>query len=281
MGMAGRMGTGRLLAAWLVCHKDLRGLLLSPGTYLVVLLAGLAAHLFLNTLAQSIADSGLAVLSGAFNLPIYSVLFVTGLFLALASVTSISREREQGTLEVLFYGPIDAVAYIGGKLVSFGLAYLGLLALYLVCYALFAGTTGFAFAVPTWAVIGLSVPVVMHVVALGIFVSTVTRRVRTSLAWFLLILLVLLALQFSPDLLEMAPAGNRFYPPLRLARIMLERINQAFTWVSPFALLIKGTEAVRRADVLQYVYASAISVGSVLGLAAGSVYLMWKGGVRS
>ena len=281
MGMEGKMGTGRLLAAWLVCHKDLRGLLLSPGTYFVVLLAGLAAHLFLNTLAQSIADSGLAVLSGTFNLPIYSVLFVTGLFLALASVTSISREREQGTLEVLFYGPIDAVAYIGGKLVSFGLAYLALLAIYLLCYALFAGVTGFAFAVPTWAVVGLSVPVVMHVVALGTFVSTATRRVRASLAWFLLILLVLLALQFSPDLLEMAPASNRFYPPLRLARIVLERINLAFTWVSPFALLIKGTEAVRRADVLQYVYTAVISAGSVLVLAAGSVYLMWKGGVRS
>ena len=62
---------------------------------------------------------------------------------------------------------------------------------------------------------------------------------------------------------------------------MLERINLAFTWVSPFALLIKGTEAVRRADALQYAYTAAISAGSVLVLAAGSVYLLWKGGVRS
>lgn len=271
-------GEGAWPAAWQVCVRELRLLMLAPGTYLIGLLAGLAAHLFLGTFVQSISESGLAILSGTFNLPIYSLLMVNGLYLALASVMSIARECEQGTLETLFYGPMDALRYVLGKLGAYALAFAGLTGLYLICYAVFSILTRFSFPAPSWAILGLSLPVMMHLVSLGALISATGRRIRVSLAWFLVFLLVLLGLQFGPDLLELAPSSNRFYPPMRLARVTLERLNLVSSWLSPFGLLIKGTEAVRRGDLLQFLQALAVAAVSAMIFAAGSVFtLRWKG----
>ena len=60
--------------------------------------------------------NGLLVLSGAFNFPLFAIIFFSATFLALSSVTTIARERDQGTMEALFYGPIDSTAYILGKI---------------------------------------------------------------------------------------------------------------------------------------------------------------------
>ncbi len=272
---------GRLHALRLIFTRDCQTLLLSPSTWVIACVGGLVGYLFLNNDMQSVVDSGLAVLSGAFNFPLYSILLINALYLALASVMSIARECEQGTLETLFYGPIDTIAYIGGKLAAYGVTYVGILCICALSYVPYALLTGFAMPPPSWAVIGLSLPVTLHVVAVGIFLSAVSRRVRTGLGWFLAIVLVLIALQFSPDLLSLAPVTNRFYQPMRLMREILERIHLVFTWFSPFSLLIKGTEAVRRGDVGQYLGALGISLSFTVLFTAGSMGMLHYLGVRS
>ncbi len=276
-----RMGQGRLHAMRLIFLRDCQTLLLSASTWIVAFLGGLVGFLFLNTDTQSVVDSGLAILSGAFNFPLYSILLINALYLALASVTSIARECEQGTLETLFYGPIDTVSYIGGKLTAFGVTYAAILAVCILGYLPYAALTGFTMPAPIWAIIGLSLPVTLHVVAVGTFLSTASRRVRTSLGWFLAIILGLLALQFSPDLIALAPATNRFYQPMRLMRQILEQIHLVVTWLSPFSLLIKGTEAVRRGDAGQYLEALGITIAFAALFTAGSMGMLHRLGVRS
>ncbi len=277
----------RMVRSWrrnamrLIFTRDCQALLLSTNTWVIALVGGLISYLFLSSDTQSVVDSGLAILSGAFNFPLYAILVVNALYLALASVTSIARECEQGTLETLFYGPIDSIAYIGGKLAAYGVTYVVILVVCALSYLPYALLTGFTMPSPIWAVIGLSVPVTLHVVAVGLFLSITCRRVRTSLGWFLAIVLILLALQFSPDLIALAPTTNRFYQPMRLVREVLERIHLVFTWLSPFALLIKGTEAVRRGDIGQYLEALLVTLVFTTGFTLGSMGLLHRRGVRS
>ncbi len=278
---ANRIRPERRHATRLIFQRDCQTLLLSSSTWFVAFAGGLVGYLFLNNNTQSVVDSGLAILSGAFSFPIYSILLVNAFYLALASVTSIAREREQGTLETLFYGPIDTIAYIGGKLAAYGVTYIGILFVCGLSYVPFAALTGFNLPPLIWAVIGLSLPVTLHVVAVGTFLSVTGRRVRASLGWFLAIILGLLALQFSPDLLALAPATNRFYHPLRLMRQILEQVHLVVTWLSPFSLLIKGTEAVRRGDLGQYLEALGVTLSFTLLFTIGSMSWLHRLGVRS
>lgn len=274
-------GRPRLHAMRLILIRDSRAMLLGPGTIVITLLGALAAYLFLSNYRYAVGESGLMILSGAFNFPVYAILFTLAFYLALASVTSVARECEQGTLETLFYGPIDSIAYIAGKLAAYAITYIAALGLCAIGYLIHIQISRFAFPAATWAVIGLSLPITLHLVAFGICLSALSRRVRTSTGWFLVIVLLFLALQFSPDLLALAPTTSRFHHPMRLTREILEQMNLFFTWLSPFALLTKGTEAVRRGDMGQYLEALAIALAfTVLFTGAGMAVLLRRG-IRS
>ena len=75
----------------------------------------LAALLAVRTHLDAIARDRLLVLADAFTLPLFIASLVVIFFLTLASAAGIARERESGTLEVLFYGPVDHWSYVLGK----------------------------------------------------------------------------------------------------------------------------------------------------------------------
>src|SRR6185295_15202002 len=127
---------------WVVARRDLLGMLYGPGLYIVVAL-GMAATLpIVAGYLDAVERSRVLILSDAFTLPFFVAATVAMLFLALASVATIARERDQGTLEVLFYGPVDLRSYVVAKHLAHLLAYLPIglgLAVLLLAYS---GMTG-------------------------------------------------------------------------------------------------------------------------------------------
>ena len=62
---------------------------------------------------------------------------------AVSAAVSAARDRESGTLEVLFYGPVDELSYVLGKVGGLLVAYVAALPLLLLSLLLLALLTGF------------------------------------------------------------------------------------------------------------------------------------------
>lgn len=264
--------TGRLWAMRMVWSRNLGALLLSPGTLFIFWLAGMAAFLFLVNIVESVRDSGLGVQAAAFSLPVYAFILIASMYLALSLMISAAREVERGTWEILFFGPVDSLSYVMGKAAAGLTAFLAALALGLTGYAVLAVRSGLYLPTASWILVALSIPTALYVTAIGICLAALTFSLRGALTWFLALAVLLLAVQFGIPLLALAPSTSDYYDPVRVLRQVLSGLNQTLAWISPFGLLSKGAEAIRRGD--------AAAAGTVACLTMACAALCLTIGVR-
>ena len=144
-------------AAFLIQRREWRSMIFGWGMYITLSLSLLAAMLILRNHLNFVGENGLLVVAGAFTLPLFAVIFLSSLFLAISSVVTIAREREQGTMEALFYAPIDSFAYVFGKYLAQVATYLVMVIIYAVCFLLYAGLTNFTFSIGLNLVLLLSI----------------------------------------------------------------------------------------------------------------------------
>ena len=267
-------------AARLIQQRDLRAILLGKTVYIVLALAILAAVLLLRNYLNFVQDNGLLVLSGAFNFPLFTLIFVSAIFLALSSVTTIARERDQGLLEALFYGPVDVPAYVVGKYLAQMLVYLVMVLIYALCFAIYAALTNFTFPSSLGWVVLLSLTVVSDVIAFGIFLSAWSRDVRTALVTLLGVILLLGVIQFGRELLAAVPISNRYYNPVLFLQNILAELNHLGQWLSPFSYLFNGMEALRRDVWRDFWLALLAALAFLLLFLALSVITLSRRGVR-
>lgn len=267
-------------AARLIYRRDLTNMLWGPGIYVITTLALFAALLLLRNYLNFVGESGLVVLSGAFNFPLFVTIFLSALFLALTSVMTIARERDTGTIEVLFYGPIDSSAYVVGKYLAQLVTYLVMLVLLGFVFLLFVNATNFTFPNSLGWVVLLSVLVASDVIAFGIFLSALSSRVRTALAIFLGVVIVLLAIQFGDQLVTAIPLESRYYNPVLVLQNTLGYLGQLVRWVSPFSYLTQGMEAVRRGDSAGYLLTCGVAFVFTLIFLVLAVVVLNRKGVR-
>ena len=272
--------THRYWALRMIWTRDTKALLLNPGTLVVFWLGALASYLFLVNYIDTVAESGLNILSSSFNLPVYSFVLTISFFLTVAVITTVAREMERGTLEILFYGPMDSVAYVGGRMLACATTYGAAVALGACGYGVLAIISRFSLPASTWAVIGISIPVALYLMAFGICLAAATGKLRAALGWFMAIALLLLAAQFGPLLLTLAPSASQYYDPVRVLREVLDAVNQVLGWISPFGLLAKGTEAIRRGDMAHVLATVGVAALYAAVLTAGSMRFLLPRGIR-
>jgi ABC-type transport system involved in multi-copper enzyme maturation permease subunit len=203
-------------------------------------------------------------------------------YLALSAAMSIAREREQGTLEVLFYGPIDDAAYVLGKFSTPLLACVAVIVLDVVWAWLFAYLSNFLFSFDLVPVAWLALCSSATLIAFSLLVSAATRSARAAMVTLLLAIGVVGAIQMGYDLLAVfapPPEPNRVNPWLFM-REVLDGLNRLTSWVSPYAYLNDGIESLVANDVFGYVRAlglSLLTLALYLGLA---IRMMARRGVR-
>ncbi len=267
-------------AARLIYQRDLRNMLLGPGIYFIVGLTLFIAFLLLRNYMDFVGENGLVILSGAFNFPLFVTIFLSAFFLALSSVTTIARERDLGTIEVLFYGPIDAVSYILGKYLAQIVTYFVMILFFGAVFFLYTNSTNFTFPASLGWVVLLSILVTSDLIAFGIFVSALSSRIRTALSIFFALLLILLAVQFGQDLITMIPIESRYYNPVLFLQSTLGSLGQITRWLSPFSYLTLGMEAVRRNDLSSYLSVSGVSLLFTIFFLGLAVVTLNRRGVR-
>jgi ABC-type transport system involved in multi-copper enzyme maturation permease subunit len=250
------------------------------GIYLALSLALVVAILILRNYLNFVNENGLLVVSGAFVIPLLAVVLVTAFFLAFSAVSAIARERDQGTLEVLFYGPVDAVAYILGKYLAHLGAGVVMALIYSLCFFVYAGLTNFTFSLNIGWMILLALFISSDLIVVGIFLSTLSSRVRTALLLFLSLLLIFLVIEIGPDLLALIPYSQNYYNPVLFLQELLTAAKQVTAWLSPLAYLSQGLEAIRRGATLTYLTTLLIAGGYTVIFLGLSVVTLERKGVR-
>ncbi|MBI5880126.1 MAG: ABC transporter permease subunit [Chloroflexi bacterium] len=262
--------------------RERRGLLIGPGLYVTVAIALLASAIVLRNSLQFAADNTVAVMSRPLIVPFYFSMTIAALYLALTATTTVAREREQGVLETLFYGPIDETAYIAGKFVAPLLA-CAVVALADVAWGLLvAWLSNLYFAPDLLWVAALSVLAGGMLVAFSLLVSTATRSARAAVIVFLLIVVVVAAVQIGYGVVATAvatPEANRANPLLFL-RDVLQLLNQVADWVSPFAYLSRGIDALVVGDAAGFASAAALTAAATVLCLALAVRSLQRRGVR-
>lgn len=263
-----------------VQRRDLHGTLHSFGLYVTLSAAiGVAATVLRNQMA-TVQEGGLRVLSHPFAASLFGAAVLFSVYLGLISTLSIARERDQGTLETLFYGPVDPEAYLLGKYLSQMSTYILMAAAYLAVLAAYALFTNFAFTASLlWAAI-LSTTTASAVAAGGILLSALNRSARGALFALLAVVAAFLTVQLGHDLVADLAAGlpqNRPNPLLFL-QTLLTWLDIAANWLSPFAHLERGIDTLLRGSPGEYLLMAGLSLAyTVLGLGLAARTLRRKG----
>ena len=245
-----------------VQRRDLRATLYGFGLYVTLSAAVAVAATVLRNYVRSVQDGGLYILANPFALSLFGAVVLSSVYLALVSTTAIARERDQGTLEVLFYSPVDTVAYLLGKWLAQMGVYVLMVVVYLVILWLYALVTNFAFDLSLlWAAL-LSVMTASAVVAVGILQSTLNRSVRGALVALLSIVVVFLGVQLGHDYVSDLVAGlaRGGSHPLLFLQVVLGWLNRVFSWLSPFAYLERGIDALLRGSAGEYLLLLGLSI---------------------
>jgi ABC-type transport system involved in multi-copper enzyme maturation permease subunit len=241
-----------------------------------VVVAGVAAMtgLILKNYLYRVEQDGLLVLSEPFGLPVYLGALLLSVFQAASVAIAVAREREQGAIELLFYGPVNSQAYMVAKLGTHILLYVWLTALVGFCDLLFVVVTGLPLsATVAWAFI-LSVGTAAAMISLALAVAAVIRRLRVAVLTVLGLATLSIGLQVLAEVLAHVPTPEFHVSPVQMVRVTAFALSTVTGWVLPFAYLDRGLSALLRGDPLSYlgtlgacgVYAMAMLGAAWIGL---------------
>lgn len=271
------MDSLRLNCIWVLSKRELRSTLYGFGVYLAILISLLISAVILQNYLKAVGHHRMLISASPLAHPLFIATSVCAIYLALTSVTSIARERDTRTLEALFYGPVDHVSYILGKYVKSMLSYV-FIVFFLAGYFVFMSRVlNLGLSTKFLGVLLLSFFLSSCVVSFGIFISTLTQSVRTSVLVFLGIVGGLITIQVTHGMLvRMAP--ENLPPPLIYLRNTVSIVNGGVKWVSPFHYLLSGREAVSLGTVRGYAVSGSSSViYSAVALVLSLVVLKWRG----
>ena len=220
-----------------IATQQPRDTLFGWGIYITAVISVAFAALQIFNSARFVGESSLNILAQPFLLPLQAALSLAILFVATEATLAIARPREQGSLQILFFAPIDEPILIGGNFLAGLLVYILFILLTLPILLLLAWITNFV--IPTillWAII----PTIFAVgvtIAFGLFVSAAAPSARAAVLVLVAGILILLGLQSAYTALLNVPPTSRFFDALLFIRTILANLQTILSWLSPFRML--------------------------------------------
>lgn len=260
--------------------REIKSTLYGIGLYFTLFLIFIAAsYFFVNSSLRNVFDGGILALTNPITEPFFFSAGLAATYLGLCSALAISRDRDLGTLEVLFYGPVDTVAYIGAKFVHQLMAFLVVLVFAIINFFLVSQVTNFGFTSDFLGFLVLSLFLTSCMVSFGIFLSVSTRRMMVSVIAFLGLVLFFLAFTAAHTVIMSLPSDG-ITPLMVYVRVILDNMKVVMDWISPISYFSRGMTAVFMGDAGQYVLSIVSSIIYSGLLLTVSVWLFNKQGVR-
>ncbi len=260
--------------------RDLVSALHGWGIYVVTVISFLLSSFFLGRYLGGIREDNILISTD----PLRDFLFfpsviIISFYLTILSSISVSRERDQGTLEILFYGPVNSLAFILAKYLKEMLTYLIIVVFFFAYFWGVSGLTNLGFSYGLAKAIFLSIFLVSCWISFGLFISSLTSRVRDSILWVVGVFLALWALYFGQGLLLSLTTEEM---PAFLSYVggAVSYIYQAVWWISPLSYLSRGMDAVNVGSIWLYGMSILYSIIYSVVLIILSIFILKRKGVR-
>jgi ABC-type transport system involved in multi-copper enzyme maturation permease subunit len=260
--------------AWREARAAMRGM----GGYVALTLALLAATWVLLIDARALEAAGLLVLADPFRSPLAIAMLVLAVFLAISAAVSTARDRDSGTLEVLFYAPVDEITCVLGKVGGLLVVYVAALPILLASFALLALITGFALTRPILVSLVLSIVPAAEVVSFGVLLAVGTTRVRTAVLLLVGITAVLLGATVAYGMVLLVPITDPSSPVLAL-RDALAALDAVVRWISPFAYLERVVDGAITGAWRTALISLVVAIASTLLMIGIAAYWLRRRGV--
>lgn len=269
----------KLNTVWVLTKYELRSTIHGIGIYLTILTSLIVSSFILQNYLRSIGRDQILITTNPVAYPLFIAIAICTIYLALASVISVAREKDMQTLEVLFYGPVDHVSFILGKYLKGMLSYV-FITLFLAAYFIIVSTTSnLGLSLRFFSLIALSLSFCSCIITFGILISTLTENIRASVLLFLGIVGGLLAIHITHGMLIKMGEEN-LNAPLLYLRNTITIVNVGVKWASPFYYMKEAIEAARIGSIEKYALSMVFStIYSVFSLVI-SVLVLRKKGVR-
>jgi ABC-type transport system involved in multi-copper enzyme maturation permease subunit len=168
-----------------ITARELKTSFRGIGFYIVVFIILIASSLTLKNYVQAIESEGFLISANPLCYPLFISVLISSIYLALVSAITISREREEGTLQTLFFSPIDHLSYLLGKFFSQMILFVIIISVLLVYFLLSSFLINFAFASNMIWLLVLFIFIGSCIISFGMFLSTLTTRIKTSVILFM------------------------------------------------------------------------------------------------
>lgn len=251
----------------------------SPMAYVWCTGGILLAALVIDTYLEAIDTLGIGVYEDPLKYPFLLAVLWCGFYFSLWASTRISRERESGTLEVLFWAPVNDLGLIFGKILGSVTASAVFIVLVLGFLAVASRLTGLAFPQNMAGCLLSSVVFVGSMVAVGTFVSTLAGRIRTAVAMLAVAVAFFLGLQIAVGFLGNLPP-EQLSRSLLLMRDSLLLLTKITGILSPVQCFNWSFEALQLGNTRQYALSMAIALTHFAAFVAISVLTLKVRGVR-
>lgn len=226
-----------------LAKRDLYSTLSSWGIYITTFVSFVASSFILKNFLGSIKGDDILISADPLNYPLFISTIIISFYLALLSAISISREKDQGTLEVLFYGPVSSSSYILGKYIKNILTYFVVVLFFLVYFWGVSLLTNMGFSSRLGKAILTSIFSVSCVISFGLFISSLTKKMRNSIIWLIGVLILFLAVEVGQTILLGLPQGE-VSSILTYLSDTLSVVSRGVNWISPFSYLSRGIDAI-------------------------------------
>ena len=257
---------------------------LGLGMYVTMSLAFLIAAVMIHNDLRFAERNSVFISRAPLAFPILITVIVTSIYLAMSTAVQVSREREQGTLETLFFGPVDELSFTLGYFFAQLRVYFGLVLVIVVWANLVTWLLNlqFSWSIAIFSFSSLAAAAV--VIAFGLLVAMWGKRTRRTLIFFILVVALILTLQVADIVvsgiaLATSPTAN---DPILVIRNALSFINlNVVNWISPFSQLRLLLDALIEGAVWRYVSHLALLLGQTAVLLTAAVWSLKRTGVRS
>jgi len=264
----------------LVGSQAQKNLLVNPGLYTTLSLGLIVLLLILRNSLGVISSGYLTVIVEPFLSPLIVMCLLSGLYMALVAGFSIVREKEMGTLEVIFCGPVSHLDYILGKYFAHVAGYIELVMIFLLACVILEFITNLVVSPLLLLIALLSVATAMGLIGLGSLIATIMRTIRGTLFLFIGLMFAILAIEVGQVILTSIVASGNFVG-LIVLRDTVEVLSKVLAWFSPVSYLLNGADAVMRHNWLEWL--GNIAMALVYGGATiilSTVLLRRKGVLR-
>jgi hypothetical protein len=263
-------------------NRILQKQLWSIGLFIAISVSLVAASLILVNEFQVLELNIIAVKQQILAAPILVMSLIISLFLGISASVNFSREYDKGTLELLFFGPVDEIAYIlasfWAQIQLFGMCIIDIFIWSNVIVWLF----NLNFDLNVLLILLGCVLMAMEIIAFGILSAVWGGKTRNSLVVYILFLLIIGGVQIGDNIVSsmVTLSSSTITDPLIFLRNVLKTANNILKWVSPYAQLQRSIQALLNGVWFEFGLILALMLFEGGLLLIFSIHLLKVKGVR-